>query len=731
MSRLKNADPQKFGTFGGVFTPCVLTILGVIMFLRFGQVVGQSGLWMALVIVLVAKTITLLTTLSLSAIATNKRVEGGGAYFLISRSLGVEFGGAIGIVFFLAQAISVSMYIIGFGEAFLQTFPAIDLSLPVLATGVNVVVFACVYIGAGWTIRMQYGILAILLASVCSFFVGAVPKFDVTTLAENSGTGFEGNATAFSMFALFFPAVTGIMAGANMSGDLQDPARSIPKGTLLAVAFTGVVYIAMAIVLSGVADRSTLIADTMVVRSLSATEWLISAGVFAATLSSALGSMMGAPRILQALSRDNIISRLKFFAANSGRHQEPRRATVLTFFIAQIFIVLGDLDAIAPIITMFFMITYGTLNLATFYESITNNPSYRPRFRFCHWSTALLGAVGCFGVMFLMSPTWAASAMMVMFALYKSISMLSIRSGWGDLQSGILFERTRRNLLKLEEEFYHPKNWRPTVLALYGVIGQRDHLAVYGHWLTSGRGILTLAHVISGDVDGLTERRRNQEQLLRRFIQDNELSAFPSVIVASELSRGVASLVQCHGLGALRPNILLMGWPADSEGSESFMSLVRTVAGMNRNIVCIRISEEFEDCWQVPAGPIDVYWRGKDNGALMLLLAHLMTQNSQWRGHEIRLIRVIPNEAGVDDVRRHLIELCETSRIQAEPLVVVDENPVAAIHRTSANAAEVYLGFQPPPEDQSVDFHRTMDRWAGPLRRVIFVNSAGGVELAD
>lgn len=731
MPRHRDADPQKFGTFGGVFTPCVLTILGVIMFLRFGHVVGQSGLWTALMIVLVAKAITLLTTLSLSAIATNKRVEGGGAYFLISRSLGVEFGGAIGIVFFLAQAISVAMYIIGFGEAFLETFPDVGFSLPVLASIVNLVVFVCVYIGAGWTIRLQYGILVILLASVVSFFAGAIPAFDPALVARNAGTAFVVGDDTFTMFALFFPAVTGIMAGANMSGDLRDPGRSIPRGTLFAVAFTGVVYAAMAVVLAGAAERSTLIEDTMVVRSLSAAEWLISAGVFAATLSSALGSMMGAPRILQALSRDNIITRLNFFAVSSGRSQEPRRATVLTFLIAQIFIVLGDLNAIAPIITMFFMITYGTLNLATFYESITNNPSYRPRFRFCHWSTALLGAVGCFGVMFLMSPTWAAAAMMVMFALYKSISMLSIRSGWGDLQSGILFARTRRNLLKLEEEFYHPKNWRPTVLALYGLIGQRDHLAVYGHWLTSGRGILTLAHVISGDVDGLAERRRNQEQLLRRFIHENELAAFPSVVVAAELAHGVESLVQCHGLGALRPNTLLMGWPADAEASTSFVPLVRTVAGMNCNVVCIRISEEIEDCWQVPPGPIDVYWRGKDNGALMLLLAHLMKQNSQWRGHDIRLIRVIPNEAGVEDVRRHLIELCETSRIQAEPVVVVDENPVAAIHRTSADAAEVYLGFQPPEEDASSNFHALMDRWAGPLRRVIFVYSAGGVELAD
>jgi len=724
-------DAQKFGTLGGVFTPCVLTILGVIMFLRFGHVVGQSGVWRVVAIVLVAKTITVLTTLSLSAIATNTRVEGGGAYFLISRSLGVEFGGAIGIVFFLAQAISVAMYIIGFGEACLETFPDLGLTPVALASIVNLLVFVCVFIGAGWTIKMQYGILAILVASLVSFYGGAVPHFQVDTLQSNMAPAFLEGDNLFTMFALFFPAVTGIMAGANMSGDLKDPGRSIPKGTLLAVIVTGIVYLTMAIVLGGTGDRETLIGDSMAIKRMSWSPMLITAGVFAATLSSALGSMMGAPRILQALGKDNIIKRLRFFAVGSGKNSEPRRATVLTFLIAQVCIMLGDLNAIAPIITMFFMITYGTLNLATFYESITRNPSYRPRFRYCHWSTALLGAVGCFAVMFLISPTWAAMAMVVMFGLYKSIGMLSIRSGWGDVQSGVLFERTRRNLLKLEEEFYHPKNWRPTVLALSGASGNRGHLAVYGHWLTSGRGILTLAQVITGDVEDLLERRRNQEDLLRKFIRENELDAFPTVVVAPYLSDGVESLVQCHGLGGLRPNTVLLGWPGSPDRVESYGAILRIIAGLGRSIISIRVGHEIDDCWIVPEGSIDVYWRGKENGGLMLLLAHLMSLNSQWRGHEIRLIRVIPNEAGREEVEKHLRELCESSRIAATPVVVVNEDAVTAIQTTSRLAAEVYLGFQPPAEGTEAAFCAAMERLAGGLQRVVFVYSAGGMQLSE
>ncbi|MGB7323534.1 MAG: amino acid permease, partial [Rubripirellula sp.] len=210
----------KFGTFGGVFTPCTLTILGVIMFLRFGQVVGQSGIFTAIMIVLAAKIITTLTTLSLSAIASNTRVKGGGAYYLISRSLGVEFGGAIGVLFFAAQAISVAMYIIGFTEALAATFPSLADDAMAISTLVNLITFVCVYIGAGWTIKVQYFILAILAAALGSFYVGAIAEFNPEYLQANLRPSFLEGENTFTMFALFFPAVTGIMAGANMSGDL-------------------------------------------------------------------------------------------------------------------------------------------------------------------------------------------------------------------------------------------------------------------------------------------------------------------------------------------------------------------------------------------------------------------------------------------------------------------------------------------------------------------------------
>lgn len=712
-----------------MFTPCTLTILGVIMFLRFTDVVGESGVWLAVAIVAVSKLITVLTSLSLSSIATNTRVEGGGAYYLISRSLGVEFGGAIGLVFFLAQAISVSMYVLGFAEAFGSVFAFGHEHTRVVASMTNALVFACVYIGAGWTIKVQYFILAILGASLASFYVGAFGAFDAELLQMNLAPQFSPGESVFTMFALFFPAVTGIMAGANMSGDLRDPGRSIPRGTIAAVVVTGIVYISQAILLGGVRTREELGADGVVIADIAMWPVLITAGVFAATLSSALGSMMGAPRILQAFARDNIFRSLRIFSPRSGKAKEPRRATIATFVIAQVCILAADLDTIAPLITMAFLITYGLLNLATFYEAITKNPSYRPRFRFNHPLASLAGAVGCAGVMVLIDARWALVATLGMFLLHRSIGRREVEARWGDLHSGLLFERARRNLLRLEDSLYHPKNWRPILLALSGAGWTRPHLAIYGHWLTTGQGILSLGQVIQGEVHDRISRRVAQERILHDFIREQQIEAFPAVVVAPTLSEGIEMLTQCQGLGALRPNTLLLGWPNSADRAESFGARIRTITALERSIVAVRFSDEPEDPWEVPRGTLDVWWRGYRNGELMLLLAHLLHRNDEWRTHRIRLLRVIENEAGRDEVRKHLDGLIESSRIRARSEVVVSQNVADAIRETSKDAAVVFLGFEAPAEGNELAFFEQMERFASGLPRVVFVDSVGGMSL--
>ena len=345
----------RLGTFGGVFTPSILTILGIILFRRLGYVVGSAGLLSALGMLALATLISVHTSTSLSAIATNRKVKGGGDYYLISRSLGVEYGGALGVLLFLAQAVSVAFYCVGFGEGIEALLGGGQLLVRVAAVGAAVGLFSLAYAGADLATRFQYVILAILVAALTSFFVGAYASWDPGLLRAGLFPDPEVADVPFWMlFAIFFPAVTGFTQGVSMSGDLEDASRSLPTGTFLAVGLSTVVYGAAIVMFAGAEPLGELAADY---ESMSRVAWLpglISAGVLSATLSSALASFLGAPRILQALASDRLFKGLGPFAAVDPGTGNPRRAVVLTGVIAVVTIVVGDLDAIARVVSMFF-----------------------------------------------------------------------------------------------------------------------------------------------------------------------------------------------------------------------------------------------------------------------------------------------------------------------------------------------------------------------------------------
>jgi amino acid transporter len=721
-----DGQSRKFGTFGGVFTPSLLTILGVIMFLRFSTVVGYAGLWNSFLILTGAKIISLITGLSVASIATNMRVKGGGAYYLISRTLGVEFGGVIAVFFYIAQAVAVTLYVVGFTEAVFSAFPGIGFSFRTVASITNVIVFVCVYIGAGWTIRLQYGILAVLLLSVLSFFVGAGTAFSPETLRANLDSNWSPEYSFFTVFALFFPAVTGIMAGVNMSGDLKDPGRSIPNGTFAAIGVSALIYAAIAVLLAGGVPRSELLGEGFVMKDRAFSPVLIYAGVFCATLSSALGSMMGAPRILQAFASDNIFSRLRWFGRGSGSSGEPRRATVLTFLIAQVGVLAGDLDTIAPVITMFFLMTYATVNLACFYEGRSSNPSFRPTFRFNHWSVALFGALGCLGVMFLINALWATVALALAGTLYFFITRAEIQVKWGDLNGGLAFQIARNALLRLERERYHPKNWRPFILAFSGGASNRMHLAEYACWFTVDSGIVSIGQVIRGELENLFARRREAETILRKFLLKEELPAFPVVIVEEDLHAAIKALLQCHGIGGMRPNTVLLGWSQDPKNSEIFRQTITTVKEMKRSLIIVAAEREDEKT-HIPGGAINLWWNSAQNGQLMLLLALMLKKNREWRDHPIRIILPVAPKADVNNIDNEMREMLAQARIEADLVIVPTDTPNDAVRQSMQPSAVLLVGFEPGDDDIDDDRLSHLQSSVELPGDVILVYNAGDV----
>jgi len=735
---------NRFNTFGGVFTPSVLTIIGVILFMRLGFVVGQAGILHAVAILLFAKTITLLTTLSISAVATNTEIRGGGAYFMISRVLGPEFGGAIGIALFAAQALSAPFYILGFTEAVTRSFPALAPFFFQITIVTAIALFAITYTSASVAIRTQYIIMTFLVLSIAAYLSGAFSLFSIETWRDNLQPSFtaiegrEGGTYSFwIVFAIFFPAVTGILAGVNMSGDLENPARSIPRGTLAAIGVAFLVYLATILAAGGAFERGELIErpfDLLKDNALFGLGFVVVAGVFAATLSSAIGSLLGAPRVLQAVSRDGILPVLEPFSHGAIKGDEPRRASLLAFAITLAVLVwAGDgtggmaLNSIAAVITMFFLYTYGMINLAAFTEAFGGNPSFRPRFRLFHWTGALAGAGGCVAAAILINFLAALAAIVIIAGLLLYIRTRELISSYGDARRGFVYASVRRNLVRLAAMREDPKNWRPTVLVFSGNPATREDLVTYSIWLESGRGIVMLANILLGSPARFEQHRKAAVRQLQDFCAEKSIQAFPMVLVAEDLESGASMLLQSASVGPIAPNVAVFGWKSDRDRLDAFVRFLRLSEDLRKSIVLINAR---------PLDPerrrrrIDVWWRGRENGSLMLLLAFLLSRNWEWSGSSIRVLRQVGSAAGREPAAAALQELIDRSRVGATSTAVVSDRPFAeVVKEVSGDSDCVFLGFENPASDREADWHAFYEGILAGMPTTLLVNSQAGEDI--
>jgi len=736
--------PGGLGTFGGVFTPSILTILGVILYLRLGWVLGSVGLPGTLLIVTISSAITLLTALSVSAIATDRVVRVGGAYYMISRSLGIEAGGAVGIPLYLAQALSVALYTIGFAESLAGAFPHIDLRAAALVTTVAVGLLAMK--SAQIAIRAQYVIMAAIGLSLVSFAIGhPLPGEPIGLLGDPTPSG----KSFWAVFAVFFPAVTGIMAGVNMSGDLKNPGRSIPRGTLGAVGVGYVVYLGVPILLSLRAGAEILISDPLVLRQIARWDWPILLGVWGATLSSAVGSILGAPRVLQALARDGVLPRwLRFLGAGSGDADEPRVGTAVTLAVALVAVTLGTLDLIAPILTMFFLATYLALNLVAGVERFLGSPSFRPSFR-VHWALSLLGAVGCLAVMFLINAVATVVAALLILGIYVWLERRELRAAWGDVRSGIWMELVRAGLMRAEPK-PSLKSWRPHILVLSGAPTRRWSLIRFGADLLHDHGLFTVATVLpSGSRD--PAQRAGLEGTVRDYLAKHGVQGLVRVINAPDPYAGARSLVESYGLGPLVPNTVLLGASEEEEQRSEYCAMIEAFHHARRNVVILK--EPGQSLKEVPLKEptpresgrgdsetgafgahrrIDVWWGGlQENGGLMLTFAYLLRTSVAWRQAEVRLKLVVPHPSAAEAARQNLETMASRLRVGARPEVLVaDERPFSeTLRNSSAGADLIFLGIARP----GAGFRRsyaTLHEWTEGMPTTAFVLAGEGLEFS-
>ena len=759
-SRNGTAGGYRFGTFDGVFLPSLLTILGVVMFLRIGNVVGDLGVVGALGILAVAESIAVATGLSLSAISSNTLVLGGGPYFLISRALGPGFGTAIGLTYYLAQALSVPFYLLGFAEALVAVFP----SLAPHALWVGVIplciLFAIAVVGADWAVKTQYIIAGVLALSVVTILGGAMasgPTLERLRLNFLPSAAVQLNIfTVVHYFAIFFPAVTGFLAGVNMSGDLANPRRSIPRGVLGAI-LTGMGIYLLEILLCGSAWGRPALSEnfygTLHANALLGAGVLVLGGMVAATLSSALGTLLGAPRVLQAFAADGIFSSLKCFAKGRGKGNDPVLAMVLTFAVALLTILWGNhaaageganaLNVVAELVTTFMLCTYAIINLSAAVESFAANPSFRPNFRFFHWSVGVYGAAICLLVASFIDFLLMLVALAVIAVIFTLLRHRSLESTFGDARRGYYYERIRLALQRLSSLPADPKNWRPQFVVLAESEERHRQLIEYAGLLNNRRGILTMGCIVPlparhGGLEAMPgnpspeELRRGQLQRMAAFARKHGVTLFPVAVAAPEndFDASLNVFLQAYALGPLTPNIVMLGWPADPGRVEAYCRHIGVVCRLRKSCV-LMLNSERACPPDAPEGTIDVWWRGRINGSLMLILAYLLTCNPSWRKCQLRLLRITtPDEK--ESAERELHELVEEARIQAQCLAIVSKRSFADVLREySADAAVLFLGFIPPEEGQERVFHENYRRMLAGLPMSFLVASAGDARLTS
>uniref|UniRef100_A0A665T1Y5 Solute carrier family 12 member 1 n=1 Tax=Echeneis naucrates TaxID=173247 RepID=A0A665T1Y5_ECHNA len=634
----KSQGGVKFGWIRGVLVRCMLNIWGVMLFIRLSWVFGQAGWGLGIVVILLSCVVTVITGLSMSAICTNGVVRGGGAYYLISRSLGPEFGGSIGLIFAFANAVAVAMYVVGFAETVVDLLK--DNALLMVDELNDIRIVGCITVvlllgisvaGMEWEAKAQIILLIILLVAIVNVFVGTfIPatndkkakgffNYNTKIFLENFAPDFRKGESFFSVFAIFFPAATGILAGANISGDLRDAQKAIPKGTLLAILITGVTYLAVALCVSATVlrDATGNLNDTVALGTLCDGSSAIACelgynfsscavekcnfglmnnfqvhsddyGVwvcpgFTCQRSQSLPAKTPENKRIfsnsvspQALCKDNIYKALHFFAKGHGKNNEPIRGYVLTFVISVAFILIGDLNAIAPIISNFFLASYALINFSCFHASYAKSPGWRPGYKYYNMWLSLFGALLCCVVMFVINWWAALLTYAIEFLLYIYVTVKKPNVNWGSSTQAVTFVSAVSNALSLTAVEDHVKNFRPQILALTGSARSRPALLDLAHSFSKTYGLCLTCEVFVGPRSEALQEMNASMEKNQQWLRKTKRKAFYAAVACDKFREGTDSLLQASGLGRLKPNTLMMGFKKDwrTAGTESVQSYV-------------------------------------------------------------------------------------------------------------------------------------------------------------
>ncbi|MBN1252039.1 MAG: amino acid permease [Bacteroidales bacterium] len=716
---------KKFGVFAGVFTPSILTILGVIMYLRLGWVVGQGGLLMTLGIIFIAHIISVSTGLSISSIATDKKIKTGGIYYILSRSLGLPMGGAIGIALFTGTALSISLYIVGFTESFIgikwiSEFFSLTGStneIRFIGTIVIIVLVTLAFISTSLVIKTQFYILGAIALSLISIAIG----FYTNELPETHSVILKPSVNEIPfeyLFAVFFPAVTGFTAGVAMSGDLKNPQKDILKGTLIAILVGLFIYVILAIGAAYYVDRDMLINNSNYLIEIAWISPFVVIGIWGATLSSALGGILGGPRILQAIANDNIMP--KILGKGYGQNNEPRNALILIFIISELGILIGDLNMIAGVVSMFYLASYGFINLAYALESWAST-DFRPSFRISGW-IGIVGFFASFAVMFKLDTTAMFASLIIMAAIFLIIKRKELQSDFGDVWQSVWSSIIRTALHKIDNNKTEDRSWQPNIILFSGASEKRPHLVEFGKNLVGKFGVLSNFDLIENKSSNFLFSR--QEQSLDN--DNNDKGIFYRKQSCKDLYDGIEIIASTYGFSGIEPNTVLMGWASQSKNPKRFANLIMRLYELDLNIVLMDYDKRygFGD-----KNSIDIWWRDEgQNNNLSLFLAKFLILNDDWANSKLRLIIVSDKSLQNEQIFKKAQCVIENLRIETEIKIInnqIDQKDFYDIIRIESKETNlVFIGIPDIEENKESEFVENTSKLLTDIGTVVMIKAS-------
>ncbi|KAJ5080451.1 solute carrier family 12 [Anaeramoeba ignava] len=576
---------NKLKTFGGVYSPVLECIISLIFFLRFGWILGEAGYLEMIGMYLFAMVSVTFTVLSISAIATNGKMGIGGAYYMVSRSLGPEFGSAIGIVFSLANIFTCALHIFGFNDVLMDLlgWDPSNYKLVLLVSTIILFVTLClILIGAETFSKATIFLLVPLTVSVSISMISLFFRkphsahgysgWSLKTFRKNTFPDYVPDPLHSmktidfrTTLGVFYPALTGILTGANMSGDLKNPGKSIPKGTLLALLTAAIYYFVLITTFAFTVERSELQQNYFILCTACLVPYIVHIGMLSVTFSSALGALIAASRIIQSLAADNFIPILSFLKKGSIKGNEPRRAVIFGWIIAQLLLFMGNINAIAPYTSQFFLATYGIINFACFIHHALGAPNFRPMFEKFNSITALIGTITCFAGMFFVGYVTAIVALVVLALVFIYINYKGTPSPWGYVSQSLIFHQVRKYMLKMDMKKEHIKFWRPQVLLITDQPQLSLPLLDFINNLKKG-GLYIIGNIFHSNFneDQAIQKLEERRLSLYEVIKLTKIKAFPQVLFSKTFRKGAQSLMLSSGIGEMKPNTIILDIPNSS-----------------------------------------------------------------------------------------------------------------------------------------------------------------------